>query len=193
MLHLPYLRDPYDDETLGSWLQGLRLHNGAGAWRCLLEAVGYGRRIEGPLFITAAHNEKLAALLDFLGTTYESAVLNLTTIPYWLAFDSLSLAQGALPGTHNLPKLPRRKTYGRFVKRAQLDRHAPRWCPMCLIDDCTKYGEPYWHRSHQLPNTFACWRHHCALRINCPSCGWATPTPVKELMSLPGMGLPHFW
>jgi uncharacterized protein YerC len=176
MLVLPYTRPWYDDETLGSWFNGLRLLNGEGAWRSLLKMVGYGPQSIRPS-LAARYDQKMAALLGFLGTTYESAILKLTTIPFWLAFDALPLEQGKLPGTHNLPMLP-------GAKSGQPDRALQRWCPMCLIDDCAKYGEPYWHRSHQLPNIFVCWQHHCALWINCPSCGHATVTLASPLPRL---------
>jgi hypothetical protein len=184
MLLLPYLRSWYDDETFGSWLDGVRLHNGEGAWRCLLKTVGYSPENTAPT-LAARYDQKIADLLGLLGITYETAILNLTTIPFWLSFDALPLEQGVLPGTQNLPKLPGAKAQGRFVMRGQPDRPAPRWCAMCLIADCAKYGEPYWHRSHQLPNIFVCWKHYCVLFSNCPSCGYATGTTSKEQMHLP--------
>ncbi len=34
-----------------------------------------------------------------------------------------------------------------------------RYCPICLKEDVEKYGEPSWHRSHQIPGINACAEH----------------------------------
>lgn len=33
-----------------------------------------------------------------------------------------------------------------------------RFCPTCVIEEEASYGEPYWHRSHQVPGVYVC---HC--------------------------------
>ena len=38
-----------------------------------------------------------------------------------------------------------------------------RYCPACYQEDIQRYGEPYWHRSHQLPAMQICIKHHCWL------------------------------
>ncbi len=45
-----------------------------------------------------------------------------------------------------------------------------RYCPQCLDQDYLTWGEPYWHRVHQLPSVFFCPEHHCALSTSCPEC-----------------------
>lgn len=39
-----------------------------------------------------------------------------------------------------------------------------RYCPACVRADTEKYGEPYWHREHQLPLAMVCCVHHCRLQ-----------------------------
>src|SRR6478735_8424980 len=34
-----------------------------------------------------------------------------------------------------------------------------RYCPSCRNDDLVCFGEPYWHRSHQIPGLRICFRH----------------------------------
>lgn len=43
--------------------------------------------------------------------------------------------------------------------------HCPamRYCPVCYQEDLQLYGEPYWHRSHQLPDMQICTKHRCWL------------------------------
>lgn len=40
---------------------------------------------------------------------------------------------------------------------------AMRYCPVCYQEDLQLYGEPYWHRSHQLPDMQICTKHRCWL------------------------------
>ena len=35
-----------------------------------------------------------------------------------------------------------------------------RYCPVCLKEDETTYGETYWRRCHQLPGVFVCLKHN---------------------------------
>lgn len=52
---------------------------------------------------------------------------------------------------------------------------ALRLCPKCLSEDSLRYGEPYWHREHQLPGNLLCPIHECELLTKCLMC--------KELIS----------
>lgn len=38
-----------------------------------------------------------------------------------------------------------------------------RYCPICVCEDKNLYGEPYWHRTHQLPGMIYCTKHHIRL------------------------------
>lgn len=38
-----------------------------------------------------------------------------------------------------------------------------RYCPICFESDMALYGEPYWHRLHQLPDVRVCVEHGCWL------------------------------
>ncbi|MCP1312594.1 TnsD family Tn7-like transposition protein [Paenibacillus tyrfis] len=37
------------------------------------------------------------------------------------------------------------------------------FCPVCYEEDIKRFGEPYWHRSHQAPGVFVCNIHNCML------------------------------
>lgn len=39
----------------------------------------------------------------------------------------------------------------------------PRYCPACVAEDTSCYGEPYWHVDHQIPLMSVCTKHHCRL------------------------------
>ncbi|NMP07615.1 TnsD family Tn7-like transposition protein [Paenibacillus polymyxa] len=38
-----------------------------------------------------------------------------------------------------------------------------KYCPICAHADSMKYGESYWHRSHQAEGVVACYKHECFL------------------------------
>lgn len=38
-----------------------------------------------------------------------------------------------------------------------------RFCPECFIKDIERFGEPYWHRSHQVTGVFICSKHKIPL------------------------------
>ncbi|WNF23166.1 TnsD family Tn7-like transposition protein [Mesobacillus jeotgali] len=38
-----------------------------------------------------------------------------------------------------------------------------RYCPECLIENTSKFGEDYWHLSHQIPTVFMCPQHQTLL------------------------------
>lgn len=38
-----------------------------------------------------------------------------------------------------------------------------KYCPQCYCDDMNRFGEPYWHREHQIPLMPMCPKHHIVL------------------------------
>lgn len=54
-----------------------------------------------------------------------------------------------------------------------------KYCPQCYAEDVAVYGEPYWHRTHQVSLTFVCPKHKCALFEV------VVPTHVAENVTLP--------
>lgn len=46
-------------------------------------------------------------------------------------------------------------------------------CPECIQEDINIYGEPYWHRIHQLPEVLICAKHYRRLISSCELCGYS--------------------
>lgn len=40
-----------------------------------------------------------------------------------------------------------------------------KFCPVCYTEDTEKFGEPYWHREHQIPLMSLCPKHGCRLHL----------------------------
>src|SRR5450830_770942 len=165
MLRIPYLPTAYPDEMLASLLTRLMLYNGSGLWRSLLEDSGYGRRTISPFFSTPVQDINLERLLATLGYTYPQMLRELTVLPFWLSFNQATAVRSRISvGAKNC-----RNTNLRTLGRTQFLPGA-RYCPSCLRDDIKTYGEPYLHRSHQLPVASVCTRHGMVLRFACPAC-----------------------
>lgn len=187
---LPFVPSPYPDEIFGSWINRIRVANGNGAWRAVLEHVGIGRRLQSVYFDMADHSEQLSMLLAYFGTTYERAMVELSTLPYWTLFTAVSDGS-KLAGTTSIPALAKKTGSNKHIaaigrigfSRTKRELRWPRYCPKCLTQDLEEVGEPYWHRAHQLPNVYFCHRHHCALRSQCQKCGLPPGAPIK--MALP--------
>ena len=75
--------------------------------------------------------------------------------------------------TRFYPKEKRDRIYQMLVsetkKCSDLLKHAydterfMRFCPVCAREDREKYGETYWHRTHQIPDIKICPIHKCVL------------------------------
>ncbi|TFW72545.1 hypothetical protein C3Y98_02760 [Methylotenera oryzisoli] len=189
MIAIPYLPKPYPDEILGSWLSSIRLHNGEGTWSSLLVAAGFQRWLKAPyfdLFQTSPQNE---LLFQLLGKTRASVWMELTTLPYWITFDGLINHQ---PEKHfNEADIEISNVTGRVDNFFRLTQNGnstgtlkiPHFCPVCVSEDYEEYGEPYWHRAHQLPNVTACHKHQCKLMDRCRACGLVIAPIQRKLIN----------
>lgn len=165
MLRIPYVPTAYPDEMLASLLTRLLLYNGSGLWRSLLEESGYGRRTISPFFNPPIQNGNLERLLAPLGYTYPQMLRELTVLPFWLSFNQATEVRRQI----RIDATSSRATKLTILGHSQFLPGA-RYCPGCLRDDIETYGEPYLHRSHQLPVASVCSRHGAPLRFACPAC-----------------------
>src|ERR1039457_5556712 len=100
------------------------------------------------------YDEDFGRLLTALGTSYEQAILTLTTLPYWLAFDADDSKNGMLPGTKQTPRLTGSKRNAtlrlsqRGIALSAGETLSVRYCPQCLGCDLESNGDPFGHRAH---------------------------------------------
>jgi len=91
--------------------------------------------------------------------SWERVIKNHTMFPYYARFlhkDRRNLAYQSLlemkGNFYNLLAIPKNKET-RYL----------RYCPLCVNEDREKYGETYWHRSHQMIGVNVCSMHGCYL------------------------------
>lgn len=188
MIDIPFVPQPYPDEILGSWLARVALLNGKGAWGVLLEASSFNRKVGRLFFDMPVYDSKVDSFLSHLGYSYDDALLNLSTYPYWAAFECSN--SDFVKGSSRVKALINK---GKVVSHIHRVGHlfslaapiGPSFCPLCLISDYSNFGEPFWHKSHQLPTVYYCPTHHVPLQNKCTACGIFNIAGGKRMMPLP--------
>lgn len=166
MIKLPLIPEPYPNEIFGSWLARTRDLHQSGAWNQLKSVCGFSPSWLG-CFDIPDLSEQYEKLLEIMGVNFAWVLQNHTTFPYFAALGSgdnfihgTSLYQ--IHGTKALSKLG--------ISRIPNASSTPRYCPVCIRSDIARYGEPFWHREHQLPNVYYCVAHRHLLRATCRIC-----------------------
>lgn len=188
MIKIPFVPQPYPDEILGSWLARVALLNGKGAWKVLLEASNFNRKVGRLFFDMPVYDTKLDTFLSHLGYSYDDAIWKLTTYPYWSAFECSK--SEFLKGSKTAKALIHKGKVVSHINRVGYQFNLatpiePWFCTKCLLSDYTNFGEPFWHKSHQLPTVYYCPTHLVALQNKCPACGIFNVTGGKRMMPLP--------
>lgn len=158
----PYvLPDPYPDELWYSMVARYHRHSGN------LRQYTTGKELFGPSskntypLNPVITDKRMVEYLHRQGTdeTLEEYAKNLTLDPFVLRFlpakrkeEVFSALRGeqTVSNRPSLSALPDGKSYLRY-------------CPECCKDDETKYGEMYWHRTHQIQTMSACPIHRCKI------------------------------
>lgn len=83
-----------------------------------------------------------------------------TLMPYYLRFYSPEEKQRILD---NL--LSGKESGIQIAHQTAENKQGLKFCPICYAEDTKEYGEPYWHREHQIPLMPLCPKHHCRLQV----------------------------
>ena len=152
---IDFLPPIYPDELLYSWIARWYVRSGYSAYSDVI-GLFYGKRTIRPdiEFINRFKADAFAAVSAV--TSIETLLLEHTMFPHYGRFlptERLRRAWDAMRNLecdpHNLLAIPTRKNGTRYL----------RYCPCCVAEDRDKYGETYWHRSHQLVGVDVCPYH----------------------------------
>lgn len=109
--------------------------------------------------------------LDFITT--ETLINNHTLFPFYSPFLTIERAAKVGQLMHENPKnqgihgTVGLMSYGVSVPKSL------RFCKECVKEDQLTYGEIYWHRNHQIPGVYFCYKHHQLLSDTAVSyTGW---------------------
>lgn len=158
---LTYFPTPYPDEWWYSVLCRYHVRSGRKKFATTLHEL-YGAHLltHGRLF-PGGDCRAITEQLPESVVTLKKVLLEHTLMPYYLRFHSPEKKQSMFS---NL-------LVGRSGGLTSIQIQTPegkqglKFCPICRAEDTEQYGEPYWHREHQIPLMPLCPKHGCRLRL----------------------------
>lgn len=157
---ISFFPTPYPDELWYSVICRYHVHSGNYCAKHTLRQL-YGDNFCAPSLMLCGPINTLLAQLPQGFLSAKDVVMQHTFYPYYARF---------------FPTQRKRSTYAYVVNGNPLAVHrmgisqangnhcsVMRYCPVCYQEDLQLYGEPYWHRSHQLPDMQICTKHRCWL------------------------------
>lgn len=158
MLH--YFPTPYPDELWYSVIARYHTHSGALSWQATMKALfGNARDADVGSFFPNGSIHKILEQLPPCFLSAQEAALQHTLLPFLMRFQpadrKAAIMEAFLAGEDMRPRYLRAT---RDIKPRSM-----RYCPVCVQEDTQTYGEPYWHREHQIGLMPLCPRHHCRL------------------------------
>ncbi|HEJ2566226.1 TPA: TniQ family protein [Pseudomonas aeruginosa] len=151
---MSWLPAPFPDETLHSMFSRYHKLSYNGDYRNSLQEL-IGRRIcnslhDLPTFLSEfSHRAN-----NSIGYSLERLIIDHTAYPYFSRFlraDQIDMCRARVEG--NMHRRGGGRGLGFAHIRGQL---LPRFCSQCVEADLSMYGQPYWHRIHQLPGVWIC-------------------------------------
>ena len=158
---LSFFPTPYPDELWYSVIARYHTHSGALSWQATMAALfGDARDTDVGSFFPNNSIHKILAQLPPGFLPAQEIALQHTLLPFLLRFQpadrKAAILEAFLIGEDMRPRYLRAT---RDIKPRSM-----RYCPVCVREDTQTYGEPYWHREHQIGLMPLCPRHRCRLR-----------------------------
>lgn len=168
LIIIKYFPKPYPDEILYSVIARFQKHFGSEGTEVIRSLWGNVKSKS----ISYQVNQ-LQSLLDntLLGQCYSARQLAFqhTLLPFYSAFCGREIQKQQLENmVQNITNYFLLFVGRRVSKVGEKDNY--QFCPECVKSDIKSYGEPYWHRIHQVPGVLICPIHKTELRETCPVC-----------------------
>ena len=154
----------YPDELLYSALARYHTRSGNKSFKQTdLELFGYSSQQLCKVTLTNNLNYLVKNLSLFSQLTVSDLLQNHTLYPFYATF---LMPQEAW----QLKDCMKKKLSGSILEVAKVATNSTgdskkflKFCPVCLEQDTQEYGEPYWHRIHQIPGILVCSTHGVVL------------------------------
>lgn len=165
---IKYFPKPYPDEILYSVIARFQKHFGSEGTEVIRSLWGNVKSKSISYQVNQLQN-----LLDntLLGQCYSARQLAFqhTLLPFYSAFCGREIQKQQLENmVQNITNYFLLFVGRRVSKVGEKDNY--QFCPECVKSDIKSYGEPYWHRIHQVPGVLVCPIHKTELRETCPVC-----------------------
>lgn len=155
-----YFPSLYQDELLYSWFARYHEQSGNESPKRTMNELFNSNKIVAVLDIPSNLSQVYKALNHFDIPEVEFLIQQHTLFKYYTFFQAGIIQKkvlnymkyGGKPGSSHLLLGINASTISEWKYI--------RFCPICNKEDIDKYGEPYWHVSHQLPKSFYCTKHN---------------------------------
>lgn len=107
-------------------------------------------------------NRLVSQLPSHSGLTLEEMLYRHTLFPFYVSTRTPQQTRHLIAALGDSPVTVVYRSVGMVTYR----EHCPkclRFCTECVKEDVSLYGEPYWHRLHQVPGLLLCTKHECQL------------------------------
>ena len=159
---IAYLPTPYEDELFYSVLCRTYTHSGYLSYKEALRDMLYSKS-NNPSIEFLGHFNSAFNVLIRQAYSIDHLILNHTMYPQYGRFIPLENKKSAMHhlaidycDPHHLFCILPRNQNDLYIK----------YCPLCLQEDRDRYGETYWHRSHQIRSMSICPKHYCNLETS---------------------------
>lgn len=157
---LTYFPTPYPDEWWYSVLCRYHVKSGHAKQQTTIREL-FGSRPRAAMG-TLFPNSSVHQIVSQLPSSWDckSILLNHTLFPYYTRMYPLEQKEKMLDMLRAGESVALTHIWRTTTKKSW----TLKYCPLCVQADTERYGEPYWHREHQLPLVTVCCVHHCQLR-----------------------------
>lgn len=154
-----YLPEIYPDELIYSWFCRYYVHSGYLTNKSALTKLLFNKHNNpSKEFIGHLNNDALKIIQT--ACPIKELIFKHTMYPQYARFipapnksNALYKLEFQFCDAHHLFSIPPRTETDYYLK----------YCPICSNEDQQKYGEAYWHRTHQIRNMQICPAHNCKL------------------------------
>lgn len=156
---LSFFPNPYPDELLYSVLARYHVRSGNTSPKITLREL-FGKEVATAIVDLPCNLAALTKRLsDFSNYTYLDFIYNNTLFPFYAPFIPEERATLILKAMKSNNGSSINTRIGIMANTVQNSVYL-RFCPLCLQEDITSYGEAYWHRVHQIPGVVLCTKHN---------------------------------
>jgi len=158
---ISYFPTPYPDEIFYSLLARFGKHTSMVGPKEVLEALFGTTTVSATLDLPSHLACFQARTVRIFKKSVEDIITDHTLLPFYAPYipvENLEKVKASMAGKSGNIHTRVGLNAGLFAPVA-----TPRYCPVCFEADRSKYGEAYWHRSHQVPSFQHCPAHHCQL------------------------------
>ena len=156
---ISYLPEIYPDELVYSWFCRYYVHSGCMTHKMALDDILYNR-----------HNNPSKEFIGHLKPAFQRKIEDIYSMKNLILEHTMFPQYARFLPPERKNKALHELSYGfcdvnNFLSvppRAEEDKYL-KYCPLCSAEDRQKYGERYWHRTHQIRNMKLCHKHNCML------------------------------